>query len=106
MANDGLVGESLIRMGSGGGNSRPPNTYPLWRYVMLVVVIGIGCIYALPNLFPDDHALQVRPNAAGQAGDVALLERAASILESGDVAVHGRELNDGTVLLRVADNPA
>ncbi|PLK75506.1 hypothetical protein, partial [Klebsiella pneumoniae] len=25
------------------------NRYPLWKYVMLVVVIVVGLIYALPN---------------------------------------------------------
>ncbi|TXS97529.1 preprotein translocase subunit SecD, partial [Escherichia coli] len=27
------------------------NRYPLWKYVMLIVVIVIGLLYALPNLF-------------------------------------------------------
>ncbi|WP_409033221.1 hypothetical protein, partial [Klebsiella pneumoniae] len=26
------------------------NRYPLWKYVMLIVVIVIGLLYALPNL--------------------------------------------------------
>ncbi|MFE8315456.1 hypothetical protein RNI19_28880, partial [Salmonella enterica subsp. enterica serovar 1,4,[5],12:i:-] len=30
------------------------NRYPLWKYVMLIVVIVIGLLYALPNLFVED----------------------------------------------------
>ncbi|TVS73342.1 hypothetical protein FP514_24910 [Escherichia coli] len=32
------------------------NRYPLWKYVMLIVVIVIGLLYALPNLFGEDPA--------------------------------------------------
>ncbi|MFY3739542.1 hypothetical protein ACOS9E_26400, partial [Escherichia coli] len=27
------------------------NRYPLWKYIMLVVVIIVGLLYALPNLY-------------------------------------------------------
>ncbi|MFT4289625.1 hypothetical protein, partial [Enterobacter sp.] len=30
------------------------NRYPLWKYVMLVVVIVVGLVYALPNLYGED----------------------------------------------------
>jgi preprotein translocase subunit SecD len=35
------------------------NRYPLWKYVMLVVVIIVGLIYALPNLYGEDPAVQI-----------------------------------------------
>ncbi len=35
------------------------NRYPLWKYVMLVVVIVVGLIYALPNLYGEDPAVQI-----------------------------------------------
>ncbi|WP_411015410.1 hypothetical protein, partial [Salmonella sp. s51992] len=30
------------------------NRYPLWKYVMLFVVIVVGLIYARPNLYGED----------------------------------------------------
>ena len=35
------------------------NRYPAWKYILLVVVLAIGVIYALPNLFGEDPAVQV-----------------------------------------------
>ena len=36
------------------------NKTPLWKYLLVVVVIIPGLLYALPNLFGDDPGLQVR----------------------------------------------
>ena len=36
------------------------NKTPFWKYLLLVVVIIPGLIYALPNLFGDDPGLQIR----------------------------------------------
>ena len=35
------------------------NRYPLWRYILLALLILLGVIYALPNLFGDDPAVQI-----------------------------------------------
>ena len=104
--NERLVGESLIGLGRDGGPQRPPNTFPLWRYIMLFVVVGIGALYALPNLYPDDYALQVSPTQTGAVADQALLDRAAGILQDGGVELAGTELSGDTALLRVRNNEA
>jgi preprotein translocase subunit SecD len=35
------------------------NQYPAWKYLLILFVLVIGTIYALPNLFGEDPALQV-----------------------------------------------
>ncbi len=35
------------------------NRVPPWKYALLIIVIGLGLVYALPNLFGDDPAVQV-----------------------------------------------
>ncbi len=35
------------------------NRFPPWKYALLVVALGIGLVYSLPNLFGDDPAVQV-----------------------------------------------
>lgn len=35
------------------------NTYPKWKYLVLLGTLIIGVLYALPNLFGDDPALQI-----------------------------------------------
>ena len=35
------------------------NKYPLWKNILIVIALGIAVIYAFPNLYPDQHALQI-----------------------------------------------
>ena len=35
------------------------NRYPLWKYILIGFVIIIGVLYAAPNLYTDDPALQI-----------------------------------------------
>jgi len=35
------------------------NQYPPWKYVLIVLVVLIGTLYALPNMYGDDPAIQV-----------------------------------------------
>lgn len=37
------------------------NRYPLWKYVLIALVILVSTLYALPNLFGEDPAVQVQP---------------------------------------------
>jgi preprotein translocase subunit SecD len=35
------------------------NQYPAWKYLLILVVLLVGLLYALPNMFGEDPALQV-----------------------------------------------
>ena len=35
------------------------NQYPAWKYVLIIVILLVGALYALPNLFGEDPALQI-----------------------------------------------
>ena len=37
----------------------PINTYPKWKYMMIVFVLAIAFLYAAPNIFGEDHAVQI-----------------------------------------------
>ena len=58
MALGNLIGDRIIRMGR-DDSSDGQEDFRL-RFVILVVAIVLGCIYAAPNLFAPDFALQVR----------------------------------------------
>lgn len=58
------------------------NKFPAWKYALLIIALGLGAIYALPNLFGDDPSVQVSsvrgfelprelPNEVGLALDSA-----------------------------------
>ena len=40
------------------------NRYPLWKYIFIIVVTLAGFVFALPNLYPSQPAVQVSSNSA------------------------------------------
>ena len=38
------------------------NRYPLWKYLLIGLVIVVSAIYALPNLYGETPAVQVSTN--------------------------------------------
>ena len=88
-------------LGLGNARSRAINTYPWWRYLLIFGVLMLGVIYALPNLYPPDYALQIRPEASDSTMDASVLERAEKILTDAGIQVHGTETNPRDVVLRL-----
>ena len=35
------------------------NQYPIWKYIMLIVILTFGTIYSLPNIFGEDPSVQI-----------------------------------------------
>lgn len=78
------------------------NKYPLWKYLLLGVVLFVGILYALPNLFGDDQAVQIGARSNGELG-ADFEDRALDILtETGLADVRLRR--DGNKLLALFDN--
>ncbi|QFG76881.1 hypothetical protein DMB90_17345 [Raoultella planticola] len=50
------------------------NRYPLWKYIMLVVVIIVGLMYALPNLYGEDPAVQITGARGVAASEQTLIQ--------------------------------
>ena len=78
------------------------NDFPRWKYILIVVVILAGLLYALPNVFPQDPAVQVSANR-GSVVDAALKERAVGLLEKRKIKPTGTDLADKKLLLRLRD---
>ncbi|GIU14382.1 protein translocase subunit SecD [Shewanella glacialipiscicola] len=79
------------------------NKYPMWKNIMVMLVIAIGCFYAVPNLFGEDHAVQV---VATRGAEVTASTQASvnELLASKGIAVKRSELEKGQLLVRV-QNP-
>ena len=77
--------------------------YPAWKYLLLVVVLAVSLLYALPNLFGEDPAIQVSATR-GAVVDSALASRIASRLQEESVSlVKDPEVTGGRLLIRFAD---
>lgn len=44
------------------------NQFPLWKYLLVLFVLLIGVIYALPNLYGEDYAVQVSGVRGAEVG--------------------------------------
>jgi preprotein translocase subunit SecD len=77
------------------------NTYPLWKYALIVGVILFGVVYAVPNLYPPDFAIQISTESSGGTVDRATMDRVTTALEQVDVAFFGDELRQNSGLIRL-----
>ena len=79
------------------------NRYPLWKNLLILMILLVGAVYALPNLFGDDPAIQV---SAGRtvAVDGDLVDKAESALKEAGLSYKGIELEDGRLLIRLTSN--
>jgi len=75
--------------------------FPAWKYALIFCVLLISTIYALPNMYPDEPALQVSGAQASVPVDADLLKRAAFALDEAKIPHHGDEVQAKGVLLRL-----
>ncbi len=77
------------------------NKYSLWKYLLILLVIGIGFIYSAPNLYPDDPAVQLTGASTALKVEQADIARAEQALKDAGIAVKGSSLGDKGALLRL-----
>ena len=97
--SSGLVGESLLGMPK--TSTRAPNTFSVGRYLLIGFVAVIGCIYAAPNLYQPDPALQIRSTGPENPLDQATMASALAALDQAGIPVLTAELAEETALIRV-----
>jgi preprotein translocase subunit SecD len=76
------------------------NRYAPWRYILLLLIIVIGAVYAAPNLYGEDPALQIshRVNLV----DTAELENIRGLLQSRNIDFRSLEMDGNNILVRFA----
>ncbi len=76
------------------------NDFPRWKYAIVVVVLLLGVLYGLPNLFVQQPAVQITANR-GASVDQALKEQVQGALEKAKIAFQTIELNNDHLLVRL-----
>ena len=80
------------------------NKYPLWKYLLILVVLAVGFIYSAPNLYPDDPAVQISGASSALHVSQADLDRATKALTDAGIAVKGGSLGEkGSALVRLTN---
>ncbi|HKN03480.1 MAG TPA: protein translocase subunit SecD [Buttiauxella sp.] len=75
------------------------NRYPLWKYIMLIVVFIVGLLYALPNLYGEDPAVQIT-GARGVAASEQTLIQVQNTLNAEKITAKSVALEEGAILAR------
>jgi preprotein translocase subunit SecD len=76
--------------------------FPRWKYIMVLAVILLSLLYALPNLFPQDPAVQISANRGHQV-DAALKQRVAGVLGQQKIAFKRIDIVRDELLVRLAN---
>ena len=58
--------------------------YGLWRYLLILFVLGLGIVYSLPNLYAPDPAVQISYTSSSQTADEFLAQRVTDIVKNED----------------------
>ncbi|KGE78935.1 protein translocase subunit SecD [Halomonas sp. ND22Bw] len=77
------------------------NRYPLWKYLLILLVLSVGLIYSLPNLFPEDPAVQISSDGGDFNLDQRRLEQLESSLTDAGLGIQSVERDAGSVLIRL-----
>ncbi|MDZ7750818.1 MAG: protein translocase subunit SecD [Gammaproteobacteria bacterium] len=75
------------------------NHYPLWKYLLILAVALIGLLFALPNLYGEDPALQVS-GGRGAPMDETVRERVVSMVTAAGLEPTEVTLEEARLQLR------
>ncbi|WP_111977801.1 protein translocase subunit SecD [Algibacillus agarilyticus] len=81
------------------------NKYPLWKYIMLIMIIGVGFLFALPNLYGEDPALQIS-GLRGAELELADLDRIKGELDTNSIKYQSAAIVNNQVEVRFYDTEA
>ncbi|HLF22802.1 MAG TPA: protein translocase subunit SecD, partial [Burkholderiales bacterium] len=77
------------------------NRYPTWKYLLVLAAVVIALVYALPNLFGENPAIQIS-SVRGQT-DIGTLKRVEEALQRAGLSFTGGLLDETGAKIRFAD---
>lgn len=77
------------------------NKYPLWKYILLIVVLVVSSIFALPNLFGEDPAVQISHRTKSLLVEDKLAVE--QIINAKALTIKSAEIEQGRLLIRFND---
>ena len=76
------------------------NRFSILTYTFILMVLSIGVIYSLPNLYPAKPAIQIAYTDSGKSADQILLNQVQDILEDQSTGVESVGLKDNNIIAR------
>ncbi|MEQ1440411.1 protein translocase subunit SecD [Fontimonas sp. SYSU GA230001] len=79
--------------------------YATWKYVILVLAVLFGLVYAAPNLYGDDPSVQIS-RSSGEALTADFAARVERILQDAQIAAAASGIEEGQWVVRFDDTSA
>ena len=79
------------------------NKFPFWKNILIILVALFAFVYAAPNYFPADAAIQLSGQSGSMKIDDDVLKEMQLALDDADIDYFGGKTDDQTALLRIKD---
>ena len=79
------------------------NQYPSWKYVLLVIILVAGSLYALPNIYGSDPAIQISPAPRSNVTVTGVESKVLATLKTANINLRGSTIDEKGMLLRFDD---
>jgi len=79
------------------------NKFPLWKNSLILLVVAFAFVYAAPNLYPPDPAIQLSGQSGAMQIDQAVLKKVERALDEAHIAHFDGEADGETALVRLTD---
>ncbi|WUR13582.1 protein translocase subunit SecD [[Empedobacter] haloabium] len=71
------------------------NRYPVWKYIVIAVVVLLGALYTAPNYFGESPALQITSGKSTVKVDAGVAARVAEVLKAQNLPASEVTLDEG-----------
>jgi preprotein translocase subunit SecD len=71
------------------------NRYPVWKYIVIAVVVLLGALYTAPNYFGESPALQITSGKSTVKIDAGVAARVAEVLKAQNLPAGEVSLDEG-----------
>ena len=76
------------------------NRFPLWKNLMVIIIVLIGGLYALPNLYGEDPSVQIS-GTRGQEVNTETLSQVEHALANANISPKSTLLENNAILVRL-----
>ena len=76
------------------------NRFSIGTHAFILIVLAIGIIYSLPNLYPAKPAIQIAYTDSGQSADQGLLNEVSDILKTKNIQSESVGLKDNNIVAK------
>lgn len=79
------------------------NKFPLWKNILILLVITFGFIYATPNFYPPDPAIQLSGQSGAMVIDGSVLQKVEGALDEAGIDYFDGQADGESLLVRLQD---